>query len=330
MTNSPPEKVKILSSYQEISPDHSPSYYGHMVHIDNLSGCQIGLFDFTLTEDVHVNSQKFPKLQICIMLEGQGLSLLGKTQTPIAFTPGYISLYYNPNPIESSFMASKNSHITFIDLTFDPDKMDLAFLPPLLSNITQSNFKAYATGCHDFWLHYLPTPIAIQQTAQEIMAKIEHFKGEKSSQTLALEAKSLDILSQILALIEKPGNCELLYAHKLSQRDRQNIQDAYQLMMSNLAHDWSIKELAEAVGLNQTKLKRGFRDLIGMPVHHCLQHHRMASAAKALLADNHKIIDISLSVGYANPAHFAKIFKRQFGLSPRDYRYHAQRQPGTP
>lgn len=32
------------------------------------------------------------------------------------------------------------------------------------------------------------------------------------------------------------------------------------------------------------------------------------------------VLDVALEVGYANPSHFARLFRRETGLSPSDYR----------
>ena len=32
------------------------------------------------------------------------------------------------------------------------------------------------------------------------------------------------------------------------------------------------------------------------------------------------VVDIALDVGYANPSHFAQLFRRETGLAPSDYR----------
>jgi len=43
--------------------------------------------------------------------------------------------------------------------------------------------------------------------------------------------------------------------------------------------------------------------------------------AKRLLRETKKnVVEIGLDVGYANPSHFAQLFKRETGLSPSEYR----------
>jgi AraC-like DNA-binding protein len=45
--------------------------------------------------------------------------------------------------------------------------------------------------------------------------------------------------------------------------------------------------------------------------------------ARALGADGvpaHSITEIALSTGFNNPAHFSRVFKARFGMSPSEYR----------
>jgi AraC family transcriptional regulator len=43
--------------------------------------------------------------------------------------------------------------------------------------------------------------------------------------------------------------------------------------------------------------------------------------AKRLLRETKKnVVSVALDVGYANPSHFAQLFRRETGLSPSDYR----------
>ena len=49
----------------------------------------------------------------------------------------------------------------------------------------------------------------------------------------------------------------------------------------------------------------------------------MTIGNSALRETKKSVVDIALEVGYANPSHFAQLFRRETGLSPSDY--HRQR-----
>lgn len=54
-----------------------------------------------------------------------------------------------------------------------------------------------------------------------------------------------------------------------------------------------------------------------MPYH---IHLRMDAARRLLRETRKSVVEVALDVGYANPSHFAQLFRRETGLSPSDYR----------
>ena len=73
-------------------------------------------------------------------------------------------------------------------------------------------------------------------------------------------------------------------------------------------------------GANESKLKKGFRDLFGMGVFERLLHYRMERAKKLLLETSMREKEIAALTGYRHLTSFIHIFKRRYGLSPREYR----------
>ncbi|MGD0349245.1 MAG: helix-turn-helix transcriptional regulator [Verrucomicrobiota bacterium] len=47
---------------------------------------------------------------------------------------------------------------------------------------------------------------------------------------------------------------------------------------------------------------------------------RMDEARRLLRETKKSMVDVALDMGYANPSHFAQLFRRETGLSPSDYR----------
>ncbi|HEY0100644.1 MAG TPA: AraC family transcriptional regulator [Pyrinomonadaceae bacterium] len=47
---------------------------------------------------------------------------------------------------------------------------------------------------------------------------------------------------------------------------------------------------------------------------------RMNEARRLLRETKMGVVDVALEVGYANPSHFARLFRRETGLSPSNYR----------
>jgi len=95
---------------------------------------------------------------------------------------------------------------------------------------------------------------------------------------------------------------------------------AKEYIWSNYNQDISLKRLSEAVEINPYYLSHLFRKEMGISFMEYLTSVRI-SVAKALLEQTTKtVLDICLEVGYQDPSHFAKVFKKKEGLQPTEYR----------
>jgi AraC-like DNA-binding protein len=91
-------------------------------------------------------------------------------------------------------------------------------------------------------------------------------------------------------------------------------------MIMGMDESWSIQKLADAARLSQTKLKKIFKKHIGMPAMAFQISVRMEKARQLLMYSPMMIREISVRVGYSDPAHFSLVFKRKMGVSPSTLR----------
>lgn len=76
--------------------------------------------------------------------------------------------------------------------------------------------------------------------------------------------------------------------------------------------------LARQVGLNDFKLKLGFRQVFGTTVFGYLHEHRMEQAQLLLQERRMNVEEVARTVGYANRSSFAA-FRKKFGINPKYY-----------
>jgi AraC-like DNA-binding protein len=79
-------------------------------------------------------------------------------------------------------------------------------------------------------------------------------------------------------------------------------------------------ELASMFSISETSLKNYFRGVFGQNISIYLRELRMNTAAKLLETTMLPISEIAEQVGYLNQSKFATAFKKQFTLSPLEYR----------
>lgn len=103
---------------------------------------------------------------------------------------------------------------------------------------------------------------------------------------------------------------------KLSDYDIERIKQAKSILIDNIVDPPSIDILAKQVGLNATKLKKGFKLLYNNTIFGLLRDTRL-EYAKCMLFDREYIIaEVANKVGYSNPSKFSRAFKKKYGLNP--------------
>lgn len=80
-----------------------------------------------------------------------------------------------------------------------------------------------------------------------------------------------------------------------------------------------LTELARRLGLSREHAHRLFRTAVGLTPGHYARLARIARA-KALLREGAGAADVAAACGFADQAHFARWFRRCFGVTPSRYR----------
>jgi len=91
-------------------------------------------------------------------------------------------------------------------------------------------------------------------------------------------------------------------------------------MAEHLAEEFNLDRLATEAGLSKFYFNRLFKSAMGVSPSHYQITLRMDEARRLLRETKKSVVEIALDVGYANPSHFAQLFRRETGLSPSDYR----------
>jgi|GEM_PF-2639690 len=102
--------------------------------------------------------------------------------------------------------------------------------------------------------------------------------------------------------------------------DNAVVERARAILMESLRSPPTVEQLARRIGVNQTKLKSAFRELVGLPIYEFIQRERLRLACSMLANTSLTVSQIAFTVGYNHASNFSNAFSRQFGVSPREYR----------
>lgn len=130
-----------------------------------------------------------------------------------------------------------------------------------------------------------------------------------------LEAKAIELfLMQISQLDQKKS----IRRSTLKPRDIECLHEIKDYMSVHYNESFSIVELAKRGGINQMKLKNGFRELFNTTVFNYLRDLRMEEAKMLLVQGHMNINEVSDKIGYKHPHHFTAAFKKKFGIVPKE------------
>jgi AraC family transcriptional activator of pyochelin receptor len=131
-----------------------------------------------------------------------------------------------------------------------------------------------------------------------------------------LESKSVELL--VLFLSQAQSDSEIASKIQLQPDDVDRIHEAKKILIQQIDDPPTLLTLARQVGLNDRKLKQGFRQVFNTTVFGYLHQYRMEKA-RQLLLEQWSISAIATAVGYASPTAFNAAFRRKFGTSPKAY-----------
>ncbi len=100
----------------------------------------------------------------------------------------------------------------------------------------------------------------------------------------------------------------------------ESLRPALDMIAAKLRDDISIASLAKACGLSRPQFHHVFKEMTGVaPLEH-QRSLRLAEAKRLLLESSMNVAETGASLGWRDPFHFSRIFKKFCGHSPREFR----------
>ena len=145
------------------------------------------------------------------------------------------------------------------------------------------------------------------------MAAEEECFDERSPLMLKAQFQELLLLCSrvCIYLAENPAS--------IHTTDRQVLQAA-RFINEHFRQQITAGDIANAAGFSPNYLSRKFREAAGIGVHDYLVFIRLRNAAFELLTTDDSVTDIALRSGFSDSNYFKDVFKKKYGMTPREYR----------
>ncbi|KAA2219838.1 helix-turn-helix domain-containing protein [Maribacter flavus] len=105
----------------------------------------------------------------------------------------------------------------------------------------------------------------------------------------------------------------------LRQATVKKLEEAAEIISSELDQVDNIIALAKRVGLNQNTLQNGFQHLYGMSVNNYIRNERMEMAKGLMERTDLNITEITYKIGINSRSYFSKLFKERYAMTPTQY-----------
>jgi AraC family transcriptional activator of pyochelin receptor len=155
---------------------------------------------------------------------------------------------------------------------------------------------------------------AVDPSVQEVIYQIinNHYSGDLKK--LFLLSKSIELLVLCAESYNLASNN--YYPFLKNKADKEKILAVRDLINERVQCPPNLSEIARIVGLNEYKLKKGFKEMFNHTVFGYLIEQRLLLARQYLRDTLKTAHEISSELGYATPQHFNNAFKKRFGITP--------------
>jgi AraC-like DNA-binding protein len=98
--------------------------------------------------------------------------------------------------------------------------------------------------------------------------------------------------------------------------DAPRIMEAMQYMRQNHAEKLNVEQIARRTAMSPSHFAHRFRAIARVSPMRYLRDVRLDTARTRLLANDVRVSEVAIEVGFESPAHFTREFKRRFGVPP--------------
>ncbi|MCT2536741.1 response regulator [Aquibacillus koreensis] len=318
------EKSKWYQTLQQVLLSQSP----HCI-IGPLTGFQVPVLVLS-TETDHERSEDFVRMIIhqvqhhleqCRLFAGVGSIVSDVGQ----FTDSYKEAIY---ALELVHNHSNASYMVYDERTREKQQVLVPF------EVEKELVEAVKQGDTQKGLHVFDTYFQSIHQATEFQLRHTHKAIEDFFVVLTRAIKdlgfdqdmqvSLGRIETAMQLKEAAKSRLLFMMDRIKEWRASGIQSlllqAKEYIDKNYGQSISLEEVADHIGISSYYLSKLFKDRFELSFIEYLTDIRMKKAKAFLMDGSIPLKEIALNIGYKDPNYFSRVFKKEFDVSPREYR----------
>lgn len=112
-----------------------------------------------------------------------------------------------------------------------------------------------------------------------------------------------------------------LHQAKITSVDKKFLQKVFEIVNLNISNSsFTVEEFADNLAMSRSLLHKKLVSLAGEAPSDLLRRLRLNKAAELIVGNFGNLSEIAFEVGFENPAYFSECFKKQYGVSPSQYK----------
>jgi AraC family transcriptional regulator len=181
-------------------------------------------------------------------------------------------------------------------------------------------------GMHCFLIEVKPQKVESLQSLSKTFDRINHVRGGMFSMLAMRIWKEMRVMDSASSLAIEGLSFELIaelsrHSNFVSERRLPHwLKRVREILHANFSESISLANVAKTVDVHPVHLAREFRKFYGCTLGEYVRGLRIEFACRQLSGSDMPLVEISLAAGFSHQAHFSRIFKRQIGISPSEFR----------
>ena len=274
------------------------------------------IMNFTLEDDLNFVRKKSDEFGLSLFFNQVTISDFFEIRDPNQSIrdkgPARSNIFFSSTNYDLEMIYSKHSKLKRVGIFFSP-----AFLSRGLKKDIRVDLLLYA----DKRLSNIdkePITFEYRQLLDDI------FTTDKTSPVshLILQNRILllaeKFLSAFLTKTPRPG-ITVNEKSKDKEKDIKALRNVELVLSNNKLEKFpSIEILSKTAMMSTTKLKTKFKQVYGMKLYEFYNRNRLEKAKEMLRTGNYSVKQVGYDIGFSNLSNFAKAFKKEFGMLPKD------------
>ncbi|WP_104381551.1 AraC family transcriptional regulator [Sphingobacterium sp. HMA12] len=287
------------------------------------------------------NSQEFI-IRDYAYIYAQDITLTYKTSTKNYIQ---IAFFLNQQVLKDSINNKSNNYLPQHNyIYFTPSESDVEIF--FKKNIAYRNFDIYVES--DYFHQF----IAETQLVDSFIDEVD------KNNFVRLVEEGIPVSPQMLHILQEMKSCnktgilrqyfmkgkimtllQLLFEWIDHEKKQSNMGSSYReadanifyaiqdFIVQNTREFYTIEQLAIKFGINQYKLKKGFKEISGMGLFQFATKVHIQEAISLLKTTDLSIKEIAFRTGYSSPSSFSVAFKKLCGIAPNQLRKKSEAVP---